>query len=116
WTYVGEGIDTGFSPAQNMSGHGLLTPATPVSGPRAAYDIDSFTGIWNGFAITGLLPTDPSSPFYFFNDNHLRYPLVPGQPDRQYLSVAGLGFSVADGNGVNLFYDTGDHTYYAFAS
>jgi hypothetical protein len=116
WSYVGSGIDTGFSPPQDMSGHGFLTTTTPVSGPRAPYDIASFTGTWNGFTITGLLTTDPNSPLSFFNDNILRYPLVPGQPDRQYLNFAGLGFSVADGTGVNLFYDLGLHAYSAFAS
>jgi hypothetical protein len=101
-----------------MTGHGFLTTATDVTGPRAAYLISDFSGTWNGLTITGLLPTDPSSPFNFTNDNSFRYPL-PSIPDptRGYLTFAGVGFSLADGTAVNLAYDQfGSHFYVAFTT
>ena len=123
WTYSGVGCTVeicGFGPdvfpPQPMTGSGYLTTVNPVHAPRAPYAIATFTGSWNGFNITGLLPTDPSSPYYFFNDNTLLYPLIAGQPDRQYLDIEGLGFAVDDGTGVNLFYEAKHHYYFAIAS
>ena len=63
----------------------------------------SFTGIWDGFTITGLLPTDPNDPQYFFNNNTFFDP--PGTKSfRNYLDFEGIGFSVGDGSAVNFFF------------
>jgi hypothetical protein len=122
WTYSGAPCTVEICkfgpdvfPPQAMTGSGYFTTSHDlVAGGTYAYTINSFTGTWNGFAITGLLSTTPGAPDYFYNDNKLIYPL--SSKYIAYVDVAGLGFSVADGTAVNLAYDITVHSYVAFAS
>jgi hypothetical protein len=121
WSYTGAPCTTaicGFGPdifpPQAMTGSGTLTTGAQVSAHgHLGFLVTGITGTWNGFTITGLLPTDPSSPFFFFNDNVVFYPDV-GAATVRFLDIEGLGFSVSDGTGVNLFWD--NPFYFAFAS
>src|SRR5260370_32707775 len=74
WTYSGSACnDDACGPADlfpplAMQGSGSLTTgAAIVDHGRAGSIITGFAGTWNGLTITGLLPTDPDDPFYFFN-------------------------------------------------
>src|SRR4051794_6674554 len=76
WDYVGSpctdvalcGTPDVFPPRSD-TGHGFLTTGGPITVNGATGNqITSFTGTWDGFTITGLLPTDPNDPQYFFNN------------------------------------------------
>jgi hypothetical protein len=84
-----------------VSASGVLT-TTGLSGN--AYTVTGISGMWNGYTIMGLLPTDS----YGSNDNLL----FPGGP---YVDNNGITFQVNapgdDGNGaVNLFYNSSGYT------
>jgi hypothetical protein len=112
WSYAGSPCDNvaicgtpDVFPPRSDSGHGFLTTGGPIVtfGGVIGSQITSFTGTWNGLDITGLLPTDPSDPHYFFNNNAFFDP--PGTTSfRIYLDFEGIGFSVSDGSAVNLFF------------
>jgi len=111
WDYAGSPcIDAALClPASDAlprfdTGHGFLTTGGPITVNGAVGNqITSFTGTWDGLAITGLLPTDPNDLHYFFNNNTFFDP--PGnQSFRNYLDFEGIGFSVSDGSAVNFFF------------
>jgi hypothetical protein len=122
WTYSGAPCNDNLCgpadlfPPQAMNGSGFLTTGAAINNHgRLGNLITDLTGIWNGLTITGLLPTDPNNPLYFFNDNEL-FPLNPARPTLGFLSVAGIGFLLSDGTGVNLFYERSSLSYFALAS
>jgi len=122
WAYSGMGCTAevcgagaDIFPPQVMSGSGFLVTGAPITAHgKVGNIITDLTGTWNGFAVTGLLSTNPSDADYFFNDNVLFFPLATTSSLRRFIDYEGIGFSVRDGTGVNLTW--GFDGYYAVAS
>jgi hypothetical protein len=88
WNYTGPGF----------TGTGMLTTVDTPDGV-GFYQVTGITGTRNGVAITGLFPTGASIPGNEpFNLDNLIKQASP------QLTTHGLGFSLADGNYVNVYY------------